>query len=156
VAKAGPLPRRGSSVDNVGPPSGRVRCFWARGGPGGVGGLRAVSPTSAEAARRRKNPLASTLDHAHVRPSAGRAPGRSGEAGGGVQDGVTEGVDLAVGDDGLVGEADELGPADQSAAARAHSIQALFSATPSQGKLLSPAAFDWRMRSSTRGVAAMS
>ena len=30
-----------------------------------------------------------------------------------MQDGVTEGVDLAVGDDGLVGEADELGPADQ-------------------------------------------
>ena len=36
-------------------------------------------------------------------------PGRAGETGGGVQDGVTESVDLAVGDDGLVGKADELG-----------------------------------------------
>jgi hypothetical protein len=34
VAKAGPLPRRGSSVDNVGPPSGTGQVFLGAWGPG--------------------------------------------------------------------------------------------------------------------------
>ena len=34
VAKAGPLPRRGSSLDNVGPPSGTGQVFLGAWGPG--------------------------------------------------------------------------------------------------------------------------
>jgi hypothetical protein len=39
--------------------------------------------------------------------------GAAGQSGGNVQDLVAEGVDLAAGDDGVVGEAGELRPADQ-------------------------------------------
>jgi len=59
------------------------------------------------------------------------------------------------GDDGFVGKADELGPATRSAPAESALPSSLVLGYPSQGKLLSPAAFDWPGCGPRRGVEAV-
>ena len=73
-----------------------------------------------------------------------------GDPGGHVQDAVAKGGDLAVGDGGLVGKADELRPGHEVGGGEYASSQAWFSGTALQGRLRRPAALAWRIRSSTR------
>ena len=74
----------------------------------------------------------------------------AGDAGGHVQDPVAEGGDLAVGEGRLVGEADELGPADE-----VEGGEYAFEPGVVLGYLLArqvaqARALAWRIRSSTR------
>ncbi len=95
---------------------------WASGSllagrlaPGGGGGERGRQGQSCEGGAQ---PVEAFGDLGGPPPGAVDAQadlaGGAGELGGGVQDAVAEGGDLTAGQGGGVGEADELGPADQA------------------------------------------
>ena len=105
----------------------------------------------ANAARSRWKPRASCLAHAqgavqsHVDgPAAADQPRR------GVHDAVSEVGDLAVGQVGLVVEADQFGPGDQIGGGQ-HAFQpGVVLGHFFAGQVTQPMALAWRIRSSTR------